>query len=334
MKKASHGKYRLRTPFSPRSPLASESKPAFNPGMSTDSRPEIELVIPTREATLAGGLTVKRILPFRLRRSVGPFVFLDEMGPVIAPSDGSCDVPPHPHIGLSTVTYLFEGEMLHRDSLGSLQKIKPGDVNWMTAGEGIVHSERIPVGQPSGARMHGLQAWVALPLEDEETAPSFFHHAKESLPDFERDGVRIHLIAGTALGEKAPVRTHSALFYFTAKIPAGKTLRFRPEDPGMESGLYLVSGGITIDSHSFEGKNAAFDASALLVFRAGEEIVITARVDACVALLGGTPHPEPRTIYWNFVSSSKQRIEEAKLAWKEGRFPPVPGETEFVPLPE
>jgi redox-sensitive bicupin YhaK (pirin superfamily) len=286
----------------------------------------IKTLIPAREAALVGDLKVRRILPFRTHRRVGPFVFLDHMGPIdIRPGDGG-DVAPHPHIGLSTVTYLFEGELLHRDSLGSLQPIVPGDLNWMTAGKGIVHSERMPTEvRIRGGRMHGMQAWVALPVENEDDEPTFEHYNANTLPRFEVDGVKYSLIAGSAFGHVSPVRTHSPLFYVAADAPAGKRIRF---DPGqMEAAVYVVAGQVTSEGQTQNGPG-------MLVFDPGEPFEIQALTDAKVMLLGGSPLEGPRHIFWNFVSSSREKIEQAKLLWHEQKFPKVPGETEFVPLPE
>lgn len=287
----------------------------------------IELVIPIREVPLIGGMNVRRILPYRAKRSVGPFTFLDEMGPFeIPPGDQSHgDVPPHPHIGLSTVTYLFEGEVLHRDSLGSKQSILPGDVNWMTAGKGIVHSERMPDHvRQNGGMLHGLQAWVALPTDKEEKEPSFVHHPQETLPSFELNGVHCHLIAGEALGRKSPVQTDSKLFYFSLRMSEGKKFAFDPAQ--QESALYLVKGKIKTDGQTFT-------APAMLVFKPNELIEVDAIEDSLAVMFGGESLGE-RHIYWNFVSSSQERIEAAKLRWRNQEFPMVPGETEFVPLPE
>lgn len=283
----------------------------------------IEQVIEPRTAEIAEGMTVKRILPFRAKRRVGPFTFLDHMGPALVKGDGSSDVLPHPHIGLSTVTFLFEGEMIHRDSLGTEMTIRPGDVNWMTAGRGIVHSERFEK-STSPKKLHGLQAWVALPLDAEETEPAFEHTPKSSLPNFTENGVAISLVAGEAFGKKSSVRTHSKLFYFMAEMPSGKRLAF--VRPGEESALYLVKGSVRVAGRSYA-------APVMLVFQLGAEVLIEAESDSFGAFLGGEPLEGERFIYWNFVASSKEKIEEAKRRWEEQRFPKIPGETEFVPLP-
>lgn len=282
-------------------------------------------LVPHR-AEIAPGLSVGRALPYRGGRGVGPFVFLDHMGPVNFPAGGGIDVPPHPHIGLATVTYLFSGEIDHRDSLGSEQRIRPGDVNWMTAGSGIVHSERTPAElRTGGAPLHGLQAWVALPVEHEETAPTFEHRSRADLPVTEIEGVRHRLIAGNAYGLRSPVTAHSRLFYVHSEIPAGRRLRFDPE--GQEIAFYLVEGSIEHEGTIYEGPG-------LLHLAPGSVVEFTARKDATGTLLGGDPFPERRKIWWNFVSSRPERIEVAKAAWRSQTIGRVPGETEFVPLPE
>jgi len=283
----------------------------------------VELVIDGRARDL-GGFAVRRVLPVAARRLVGPFVFLDHMGPAEVPQ--GMDVGPHPHIGLATVTYLFEGEIVHRDSLGSLQTIRPGDVNWMTAGRGIVHSERTaPGARRHGARLDGLQIWIALPREHEEAEPAFHHHPAASLPTLERDGVRLRLIAGSAYGLTSPVAVFSPLFYVDAAAPAGTRLEVPPEH--VERALYVVSGEIDCG-----GVPAA--AGRMLVLAQGAEAAIVARTEARVVLLGGASIDGERHIFWNFVSSSRERIERAKDDWRNDRFPRVPGDDgERVPLP-
>jgi redox-sensitive bicupin YhaK (pirin superfamily) len=289
----------------------------------------VELVIAPRLRDL-GGFTVRRILPYAKRRMVGPFIFLDEMGPVELPAGGGLDVPPHPHIGLATVTYLFGGEILHRDSLGSVQPIRPGAVNWMTAGRGIVHSERSDAAQRDRARpLHGLQSWVALPLAQEEAEPAFSHHAAGDLPVIEREGVRLKLIAGRAYGERAPVPVFSDLFYVDAALESGAVLAL-PADHD-ERAFYVVSGAVAFDGGRYE-------AGSLVVVRPGAVARLEAGGPARVMLLGGAPLEGPgerrRHIWWNFVASDPARIERAKADWREGRFPKVPGDDDFVPLPE
>lgn len=274
-----------------------------------------------------GGFAVRRLLPSRARRLVGPFIFFDHLGPAdLAPGAG-IDVRPHPHIGLATVTYLFEGELLHRDSLGSAQPIRPGDVNWMTAGRGIVHSERsTPESRRQGSRIHGLQLWVALPIALEESEPSFTHHPRATLPSLDVAGVRVRVLAGSFHGVESPVSTSSALFYVDAEMPAGSELLLESEHE--ERAVYVVEGGIGC------GADRA-GSGRMLVFAPGGKVVLRAESAARVVLLGGAPLPGDRHISWNFVSSSRERIERARRDWKEGRFPKVPGdEVDLEPLPE
>ncbi|QRN99632.1 pirin family protein [Archangium violaceum] len=288
--------------------------------------PGMETLIVTRTRDLGDGFEVRRALPSAQRRMVGPFIFLDQMGPAVFRSGHGLDVRPHPHIGLATVTYLFEGEILHRDSLGMVQPIRPGEVNWMTAGRGIVHSERTgPETRAAGGRLFGIQAWVALPKKHEETAPAFVHHATETMPFLEGEGVRMHVIAGSLHGKRSPVQTLSDMFYADAVLEAGAGLVIPAEHE--ERALYLAQGTVEIDG-------IEFSAGELLVFRPGSEIALQASEPARMMLLGGEPMDGPRYIYWNFVSSSKERLEEAKADWKAGRFAKVPQETEFIPLPE
>lgn len=272
-----------------------------------------------------GGFEVLRVLPWAGGRMVGPFIFLDQMGPaVFAPGTG-VDVRPHPHIGLATVTYLFEGEILHRDSLGMVQAIRPGEVNWMTAGRGIVHSERTaPELRNGGHRLWGLQAWVALPLDHEEDAPSFRHFSSGQLPLIEKNGVGLRVIAGSLFDAASPVPALSDMFYADAAMPIRSSLTLTPEHE--ERAVYVVQGALEVEDE-------VYNAGTLLVLAPGEPAELTAFGNSRVALLGGAPLGE-RHVWWNFVSSSQERIEAAKLDWKEGRFPEIPGETEFIPLPE
>jgi redox-sensitive bicupin YhaK (pirin superfamily) len=292
-----------------------------------EARATIETVIIPRARDL-GGFEVRRALPSAQRQMVGPFIFFDQMGPAELLVGQGLDVRPHPHIGLATVTYLLDGEILHRDSLGTEQPIRPGDVNWMTAGRGIAHSERTAAelrarGQ---GRLFGLQAWVALPRRAEETAPAFVHHGRADLPVIEGEGKRVRLIAGSLYGQEAPVRTFTAMFYADVALDPGARLPLPPEHE--ERALYLVEGAIEIAGDRFA-------APALLVFRPGDAItVVAAEKPARLLLLGGEPMDGPRHIWWNFVSSSKDRIEQAKADWQAGRFDPVPGDHEFIPLPE
>lgn len=270
----------------------------------------LELRIEPRARDI-GGFAVRRVLPFVRRRQLGPFVFLDQLGPAELAAGTGIDVPPHPHIGLATVTYLWEGEIDHRDSVGSFQTIRPGEINWMTAGQGIVHSERTPAALRAGPhRVHGIQLWVALPREREEMAPEFHHHSADTLPHIEQPGVSIRLLAGAAFGASAPVRVYSPLAYADVELEAGAQLVLPPEYS--ERAVYLLQGALQLD----DGEHAA---PQLLVFHAG-----AARVMAVgrtrLLLLAGEPLGE-RHMWWNFVSSSSERIERAKRDWNEGRFP-------------
>jgi redox-sensitive bicupin YhaK (pirin superfamily) len=286
---------------------------------------DIELMIEGRGKDL-GGFEVSRVLPFHCRRMVGPFIFLDHIGPADFMPGQGLDVRPHPHIGLSTVTYLFEGEIHHRDSLGFSQVIVPGEVNWMTAGQGITHSERTdPDLRASGGGMHGLQAWVALPREFEEIEPAFANHKGDDLPTYEGGGMWARLVAGQAFGAKAAVHTHSPLFYVHWRLDAGAKAQLPAEYP--ERAAYIVSGVVDIDGETFA-------AGRMLVFAPGQPVLFTAVAPAVVMLLGGEPLGE-RFIEWNFVSSSRDRIEQAKADWRAGRFSLPPSDNrEFIPLPE
>ncbi|MCO6442167.1 MAG: pirin family protein [Nitrococcus mobilis] len=273
-----------------------------------------------------GGFAVRRVLPAAQRQMIGPFIFFDHMGPAAFEAGQGIDVRPHPHIGLATVTYLFEGELLHRDSLGSMQTIRPGEVNWMSAGRGIVHSERTPTPlRGACSRISGIQSWVALPDEAEEGEPTFAHHGTEELPRLEGEGVRICVIAGALYGKRAPVKTASELFYADATLADRASLILPAEHE--ERGVYLAEGAIELAGETFE-------AARLLVFRPDGEIPIHARGSARLLLLGGAAFPSRRYIWWNFVSSTMERIEQAKADWQAGRFEPVPGEHEWISLPE
>jgi redox-sensitive bicupin YhaK (pirin superfamily) len=285
----------------------------------------IDLVIAQRRRDL-GGFQVGRVLPAPQRRMVGPFVFFDHMGPVDFAPDipRTVDVRPHPHIGLSTVTYLFAGEIMHRDSLRSEQPIRPGEVNWMTAGRGITHSERFERARARGDTLHGIQAWVALPKEDEETAPDFSHHDAAELPTFESDGLWARLVAGAAFGVRAPVKTFSPMFYAHWRLAAGARAQFPVEYP--ERAAYVAAGSIEVDGRRFaEGQ--------MLIFQPGKPVLFRALDPAVVMLLGGEPVGE-RYIEWNFVSSSRERIDQAKADWRAGRMTlPQLDDGEFIPLP-
>jgi redox-sensitive bicupin YhaK (pirin superfamily) len=285
----------------------------------------IEVVIDQRRKDL-GGFEVGRVLPFAKRRMVGPFIFFDHMGPVdFAPGiSRSVDVRPHPHIGLSTITYLFAGEIMHRDSLGSEQPIRPGEVNWMTAGRGITHSERFEHARLHGGHMDGIQAWVALPVEAEESAPAFTHYGAEALPAFEDTGVWARLIAGEAWGLKSHVHTHSPMSYVHCRLATGATLQVPANYP--ERAVYVAGGAVRIDGRDFS-------AGRMVVLSAGSPVVVTALESSVVMLLAGEPLGE-RYIEWNFVSSSKERIQQAKADWAAGRMKlPDLDNQEFIPLP-
>jgi redox-sensitive bicupin YhaK (pirin superfamily) len=271
-----------------------------------------------------GGFSVSRVLPAPQRRALGPFVFFDHLGPAVFPAGAGIDVRPHPHIGLATVTYLFEGALTHRDSLGTVIDIAPGAVNWMTAGSGIVHSERSPDAlRAAGHRMHGIQSWVALPVDHAEDAASFVHHPADSLPVVNLPGVRATVIAGTMFGTASPVSFPHPIIYAEVRMTAGATLDL-PAAWG-ERAIFPMSG---------EGRigDAALEAGAMAVLGEGDA-ALTADTPLHAMVLGGAPFPEQRHIYWNFVSHSPERIEQAKADWKAGRFPIVPGEIEFIPLP-
>lgn len=285
----------------------------------------LQMVIRQRRKDL-GGFEVGRVLPYAQRRMVGPFAFFDHMGPVDFPPGipRSVDVRPHPHIGLATVTYLFEGEITHRDSLGFEQPIRPGEVNWMTAGRGITHSERFERARAEGGRLHGIQAWVALPKEHEEVAPSFSHHGAAELPAHESDGLWARLIAGEAFGAKSAVKTFSPMFYVHWQLAAGAKAQLPAEYS--ERAAYVAAGSVEV-----EGQRCSH--GDMLVFAPGKPVLFTAPQSAVVMLLGGEPVGE-RFIEWNFVSSSKERIEQAKADWRAGRMKlPDLDDQEFIPLP-
>jgi redox-sensitive bicupin YhaK (pirin superfamily) len=285
----------------------------------------IQLIIEERPSNI-GNFMVGRLLPFREKRMVGPFAFIDHMGPVSLNDHENLDVPPHPHIGLSTLTYLFEGSIMHRDSLGTEIEIKPGQVNWMTAGKGIVHSERTPAYlRTSSKMMHGLQIWVALPKHLEEMEPEFFHIDEDAMPEWEQDGIKIKLIAGEAFGHKSPVPVYSPLYLLELKTDSRQSVKIGKDLFG-ESALYILEGAIKSEEHTFEPKQ-------LLVAKDSKLCEFEMEANTTIYIFGGEPFPEERIIYWNFVASTKERIEEAKTMWLEQLFKPVPGETDFVPLP-
>jgi redox-sensitive bicupin YhaK (pirin superfamily) len=293
--------------------------------MSPDMSSSVALVIKPRTRDL-GGFEVARVLPYAKHRMVGPFIFFDRMGPSDFPAGEGINVRPHPHIGLATVTYLFDGEIMHRDDLGYAQAIRPGDVNWMTAGRGIVHSERTRDevrDQPS--TVFGIQSWIALPKDQEECDPGFFHHSADTLPVISQPGMDMRLILGSAYGETSPVETASPMFYLDVHTDAGVTLDITNEYA--ERAVYIVAGDIQLDGTSY-GENE------MLVLNPDADIDVTASSGTRFMLLGGDPIDGERHIWWNFVSSSKERIEHAKDDWKSGRFGTIDGDDEFVPLPE
>ena len=285
----------------------------------------IDLVIDSRRRDL-GGFEVGRVLPYAPRRMVGPFIFFDHMGPMdfAAGFPRSVDVRPHPHIGLSTVTYLFEGEITHRDSVGSQVDIRPGEVNWMTAGKGITHSERFDTLRVTGGSMHGIQAWVALPDGQEEIDPDFAHHGAEDLPTYEGDGLWARLIAGKGFGAEAKVKTHSPMVYAHWRLTAGAKAGIPAEYP--ERAAFVAAGEVEIDGQPLKTGQMA-------VFAAGETVTVTGASDAEVMIIGGEP-VGPRFIDWNFVSSSQERLEQAKADWRAQRMKlPDLDHDEFIPLP-
>lgn len=298
----------------------------MNPQSSQPNDDSVEVVILPRSSDLGDGFNVHRALPSAQRRMVGPFVFFDQMGPVILADGEGLDVRPHPHIGLATVTYLFDGELMHRDSLGNVQPIRPAAVNWMVAGSGIVHSERTPAElREAGSPLFGIQSWVALPQRYEETAPAFAHYPEEALPLIEAEGAHVRLICGSLYGLRAPVKTLSEMFYADATLAPGASLQV-PADHE-ERAVYIVEGSLQIGQ-------GIVDAGKLVVFKPGSPVTLRAlSTRARLMLLGGEPLDGPRYVWWNFVSSSRERMEQAKADWHAGRFAGVPGETEFIPLP-
>ncbi len=290
----------------------------------------LETIIPSRSRDL-GGFSVRRVLPYATHRMVGPFIFFDHMGPADFSPGHGVDVRPHPHINLATVTYLFQGKIRHRDSLGSDRLIEPGAINWMTAGRGIVHSERTPEDVlKTGGRMNGIQLWVALPVEDEEIAPSFQHYPREGFPEFESQGATLKLLLGRAFGRVSPVKVNSEMFYVEARIAKGA--KFILPSGGQDCAAYNVEGLMKVEGHDLPQYSMA-------VGKSGADLHVEALTDAHLMFLGGKPLG-PRFIYWNFVSSSPARIERAKEEWASGpgpgnaAFPKVPGDDlDFIPLP-
>lgn len=285
----------------------------------------IDLIIEERPRDI-GNFLVGRLLPFKDKRMVGPFIFIDHMGPVVMGAGQNMDIAPHPHIGLSTLTYLFEGSVMHRDSLGTEVEIKPGQVNWMTAGKGITHSERTPAYlRDKEKSLHGLQIWVALPKELESMEPTFFHADTNDLPQWDADGVHYTLIAGRIMDKQSPVPVYSPLYFLQLKSAGRKSIKIGEHLYG-ETGLYILEGSIEADGHTFGPKE-------LLVAKNSKLCEFTINPGTTICFFGGEPLAEERFIYWNFVATSYDIIEQAKQRWAAGQFPKVPGETEFIPLP-
>lgn len=288
----------------------------------TETRGSVTLRIEPKEKDL-GEFTVRRVLPSAKRRMIGPFVFFDHMGPADLPPGEGIQVRPHPHIGIATITYLFEGEIIHRDSLGITQPIRQGAVNLMTAGRGIVHSERAGDDLDTDSTLHGIQSWMALPVGQEEIEPAFVHYPRDVLPEIEVDGVTVRVIIGEAYGHQSPVTTYSPMLYLECLLTKGSTLELPQSYP--ELAAYVVSGEVNIDDEGYAGGVMAVAAS-------GKPIKLEARDYSRVMVIGGDPIGE-RHLWWNFVSSSQDRLEQAKVDWKQGRFDMVPGDNEFIPLP-
>lgn len=286
-----------------------------------------QLILPSVK-DLGGGFEVRRALPSPLRQMVGPFIFLDSFGPAVFRGDEGIDVRPHPHIGLSTLTYLIDGDIVHRDSEGYVQAIKPGDVNMMTAGRGIVHSERAsPEFRANGGTVYGFQTWLALPTAMEETDPGFQHIEADALPTIQGDGVSMRVLAGSLNGCRAPTKIFAETLYADLTLRDGA--RCKIDSDHIERAMYVAEGTVQII-----GQDGLFGKDQLVVFKPGSEIVLKASGSARLMLLGGEPFAEKRHIYWNFVSSSRERIDQAAQDWKDRRFPGVPGESEFIPLPD
>lgn len=297
--------------------------------MSDELESALEVLVVPRTHDLGDGFNVRRALPSRERRMVGPFVFFDQMGPHTFSAGRGLDVRPHPHIGLSTVTYLLEGEIQHRDSLGTVQSIRPGEVNWMTAGRGIVHSERTAAEQRAHkSALFGLQCWVALPRSHEEADPSFLHLGASQLPVIEGDGATARIISGSFFGQASPVPAASPMFYADLLLQPGARLTMPAEYA--EQAVYVLDGTLDL------GRDGRFEPGQLLVLKPGATVTLGAggTTSTRLMLLGGEPMDGPRLLSWNFVSSSAERIEQAREDWKAQLFPKVPGETEFIPLPD
>jgi redox-sensitive bicupin YhaK (pirin superfamily) len=289
----------------------------------TEAKGSVELVIEPKEKDI-GEFTVRRVLPAPEKRMVGSFIFFDHMGPAEFPPGQGIQVRPHPHIGIATVTYLFEGEIMHRDNLGFVQPIESGAVNLMTAGSGIVHSERAGDDLNETSRLHGIQSWMALPENEQERDAAFQHYPAADLPDIDIDGVSVRIIIGEAYGHVSPVHAYSSTLYLECLMPKGSELAL--PDTYAEIGAYVVSGSVAIDDRSYGG-------GVMAVASADAVMTLVAEEESRVMVVGGEPLGK-RYIYWNFVSSSRERIEKAKSDWREGKFGKIPGEDEFIPLPD
>jgi redox-sensitive bicupin YhaK (pirin superfamily) len=298
------------------------TQPAFQPVCTRTHGPVAVRIVP-RSRDL-GGFSVRRVLPSSERQMVGPFIFFDEMGPAVFPPGEGIDVRPHPHIGIATITYLFDGEIMHRDSLGYALPIRPGAVNLMTAGRGIVHSERAGSDRDVESSMHGIQSWIALPDGLEEIEPAFTHTPAADLPEVSVDGATVRLILGEAFGAASPVRSYSKTLYAEVRLPAGG--RFALPGDLTDRAVYVVSGNVAVGDEEY-------GTGVMAVFRTGAPVELEAAADTRLMLIGGGPVGE-RAIWWNFVSSSEARIEQAKEDWREGRFDRVEGDDGFIPLPE
>lgn len=285
----------------------------------------IELTIEPKSKDLGDNFVVRRSLPDKRKRMVGPFIFWDHMGPVTLVKGKGMKVRAHPHIGLATITWLFAGEIMHRDSLGNEQAIRPGEVNWMTAGNGIVHSERSEVEEGS-AELEGIQLWLALPKEHEDVDPSFYHCKIKDVPQVLMDGMKLHLIAGEEFDMKSPVPVYSDLFYMFGEAEKGRDFNLNLKDD-FEGAVYVVDGSISVEGKEYEKYN-------LIIFKKGSEIDFKVTSETKFMVFGGEVFPENRFMWWNFVSSSEQKIEEAKIKWKNNEYPPVINEDEIIPLPE
>lgn len=284
------------------------------------------LQIQGKASDLGGGLVIHRILPNRAKRMVGPFTFLDHMGPLTASADQNTDVRPHPHIGLSTLTYLYAGRMLHKDSIGSVAEITPGEVNWMTSGKGISHSERTPDNEKGKERpLHGLQFWIALPDDLEDCEPSFQHYKKSQIPKVEHVQYSISVIVGEAFGKTSPVKTTSPMIFTDIKAKDDCEIKLKIKD--FELAAYVLEGSLTFEENQVPKLE-------MIIADVNQELVLQVKKGTHFVIIGGIPFTTPRFMWWNLVSSSKEKIENAKRLWETRQFPQVPGETEFIPLPK